>query len=76
MRNIIRGIPGTEMPAFPMPQQEADQIVAYLRSLGSAAPERALTGDPAAGRALFFGSAELQPAATCSAARAAGWGPI
>ena len=33
-RNIIRGIPGTEMPAFPMPQQEAAQIVAYLRSLG------------------------------------------
>ena len=56
-RNIIRGIPGTEMPAFPMPQQEADQIVAYLRSLGSAAPEKAPAGDSAAGRALFFGSA-------------------
>ena len=56
-RNIIRGIPGTEMPAFPMSQQEAAQIVAYLRSLGSAAPEKAPAGDSAAGRALFFGSA-------------------
>ena len=56
-RNIIRGIPGTEMPAFPMTQREAEQIVAYLRSLGSAAPERAPAGDSAAGGALFYGSA-------------------
>src|SRR5215475_1032547 len=29
-RNIIQGIPNTEMPAFPIPQREAEQIVAYL----------------------------------------------
>ena len=57
IRNITRGIPGTEMPAFPMPEREAGQIVAYLRSLARGAPEAPGKGDAAAGRALFFGDA-------------------
>src|SRR5258708_17988221 len=58
LQNIISGIPGTQMPAFPMPESEAQLIVAYLRSLKSNAPEEAPKGDPAAGRKLFFGSAK------------------
>src|SRR5262249_20209961 len=54
------GIPGTQMPAFPMPETDAELIVAYLRSLKSSAPDEQPKGDPAAGRKLFFGSA------TCS----------
>lgn len=57
VRNILRGIPGTEMTAFPMSQREGEQIVAYLRSLARTAPEGASHGDPIAGRSLFFGSA-------------------
>src|SRR5690348_12989738 len=57
IRNITRGIPNTEMPAFPMSQQDAGHIVAYLRSLGGTAAERPGKGDPVAGRDLFFGSA-------------------
>jgi PQQ-dependent dehydrogenase (methanol/ethanol family) len=55
-RNIRNGIPATEMPAFPLGETQAKQIVAYLRSLAPA-PEAASKGDPVAGRALFFGSA-------------------
>jgi PQQ-dependent dehydrogenase (methanol/ethanol family) len=55
LRNIISGIPNSQMPAFPMPVREGEQIVAYLRSLGAA--EEASKGDPVAGKALFFGSA-------------------
>src|SRR2546430_17268708 len=57
-RNILTGIPNTQMPAFPMPTRDAEQIVAYLRSLGSHGPEGAPRGDPAAGQALFFGEAK------------------
>ena len=56
-RNILSGIPGTEMPATPVSQREGEQIVTYLRSLGRSAPEQEAKGDPVAGRALFFGSA-------------------
>jgi PQQ-dependent dehydrogenase (methanol/ethanol family) len=57
VKNILNGIPNTEMPAFPLQAREAEQVMAYLRFLGSRVPEEALTGDPAAGRELFFGSA-------------------
>src|SRR6266446_7131169 len=33
LRNILAGIPNTEMPAFPMRASEGEQIMAYLRSL-------------------------------------------
>src|SRR6266481_792927 len=57
LRNILTGIAGTQMPAFPMPEDEARAIVVWLRSLRSAGPEEQVTGDPHAGRVLFFGSA-------------------
>ena len=57
-RNITAGIEGTQMPAFPIPADDAKAIVAYLRSLASTKPEEAVTGAPEAGAALFFGSAK------------------
>jgi len=56
LRNILTGISGTQMPAFPMPEEEGQAIIAWLRSLRSAGPEEQVTGDASAGRALFFGS--------------------
>jgi PQQ-dependent dehydrogenase (methanol/ethanol family) len=58
LKNILQGIPGTQMPAITMPQSEGELIVAYLRTLESSAPDEKLRGDPAAGRTLFFGSAK------------------
>ena len=57
LQNILTGIPGTQMPAFPMQEDDGRAIVAWLRSLRSAGPEEQVTGDPRAGRALFFASA-------------------
>ena len=57
VQNIVAGIPGTQMPAFPMPLENARSIVAYLRSLKEGGPDLSVTGDPAAGQQLFFGTA-------------------
>ncbi|MBL8236749.1 MAG: PQQ-dependent dehydrogenase, methanol/ethanol family [Bryobacterales bacterium] len=61
VRNIVKGIPGTQMPPFPMPDNEARAIVSYLLSL-SAKPDEKPTGDETKGKALFFGAANC---ATC-----------
>jgi PQQ-dependent dehydrogenase (methanol/ethanol family) len=60
LKNILQGIPGTPMPAFPMPENDGKSIVAYLRSLRTQGSGEALRGDPDKGRTLFFGTA------TCS----------
>jgi alcohol dehydrogenase (cytochrome c) len=57
MQNITSGIPGTQMPAFPMPEENARAIVAYLWSLRVGGPDLPVTGDAAAGKQLFFGEA-------------------
>lgn len=57
LKNILQGIPGTQMPAVPMASSDGELIVAYLRSLERGASEETLKGDPSAGRTLFFGSA-------------------
>jgi len=53
IRNITQGIPGTQMPPFPMPRDEAQAIITFLRS--GKATEEPVTGDAEAGRQLFFG---------------------
>lgn len=54
---ILRGIPGTPMPATPnMSKPQAAQIVAYLRSR-AVAKDASAGGDAARGRELFFGKA-------------------
>jgi|GEM_PF-350057 len=52
------GIPATAMPAFPLPQTQIQQLVAYLRSLSATAISLHLPGDVAAGRAIFFGKGQ------------------
>jgi len=57
LRNILTGIPGTQMPAFAMPESDGRAIVAWLRSLRNVDPDERFTGDARAGRTLFFGAA-------------------
>jgi len=55
---IMKGIPGTPMPATPnIEEAQAARIVAYLRSR-SVAGDPAAGGDVARGRALFAGKGE------------------
>ena len=54
--NITGGIPGTQMPAFPMPAENARAIVAYLRSLSAGGPDLPISGNAANGQQMFFGA--------------------
>lgn len=61
-RNVRGGIQGTQMPPFP--QFTADQIwqvMAYLRSLSGAPDANSVTGDAAAGKAVFEGKGGCRP---------------
>ena len=58
IRNTMKGIPGTQMPAFPLSENDARKIVAFLRSLSSKAVDPEITGNITAGRQLFFGVAK------------------
>ena len=58
LRNIVKGIPGTQMPAIPLPEADARKIVAFLRSLSGKAKAGEVTGNIEAGRQLFFGAAK------------------
>ncbi len=53
-RVILRGIPGTLMPASDLSDNETWEIIAYLRSLVPKAVAK-LSGNAAAGEKLFFG---------------------
>lgn len=56
LERIIRnGIPGTPMPGSNMSEDQAQRIVAYLRSTAAVARATSVAGDPARGRALFAG---------------------
>jgi mono/diheme cytochrome c family protein len=54
VRNITKGIPGTQMPAIPLPEADAQAVADFLLSL-AARPGEAITGNEASGRALFAG---------------------
>ena len=58
MRNIVKGIPGTQMPPIPMPEEDAQRIVAFLRWATGESAQAQLTGNLDAGRAHFFGAGE------------------
>src|SRR5579863_3864199 len=58
VKNIQQGIPGTEMPAFPVSESDGKAIVAYLRSLRIEGSGEVPHGDARAGAGLFFGSAK------------------
>ena len=58
LRNIVKGIPGTAMPGFAMPDADAKTIIAHLRSLVPAAPKETVRGDASEGQESFFGSSQ------------------
>lgn len=55
LRNIMRGIPGTEMPGIYMQDHQVWQVVAFVRSLSARPALPQTRGDPAAGEKLFRG---------------------
>ena len=57
IRNMTKGIPGTQMPAIPMPDADARAIASFLLATVSRGGERP-TGNEDAGKSLFFGAAK------------------
>jgi cytochrome c oxidase cbb3-type subunit III len=55
---IIKGIPGTGMPSHDFNEQQAESIVAYLRSLATAGRGTLPGGNAARGKAIFEGKGE------------------
>lgn len=57
--DIIRnGVPSTDMPSNRLPDQQIWEIVSFIRSLNAVVIDQFVPGDPASGKALFFGAAE------------------
>ncbi|MBI1786905.1 MAG: c-type cytochrome [Acidobacteria bacterium] len=71
LRKVIeQGIPGTEMPgAWQLHPREAAGVAAYVRSLGTVAPE-ALPGDPSRGARVY----QAQACAACHIVQGKGGG--
>ena len=55
---IIKGIPGTGMPSHDFTEDQAESIVAYLRSLATAGRATLPGGNAARGKAIFEGKGE------------------
>ncbi|MEO8129932.1 MAG: c-type cytochrome [Bryobacteraceae bacterium] len=53
--SIKTGVPGTDMPAFPIGDEKIHAVVAFVKSLSAPAIEANVPGDEAAGNAIFFG---------------------
>jgi cytochrome c oxidase cbb3-type subunit III len=52
---IQKGLPGTDMPPAPLPDDKVWQLVAYVRSLNAPAYDLILSGDEDRGRNIYFG---------------------
>lgn len=52
VRNITKGIAGTQMPPIPMPDADARAIIAFLRTLSGGVADE-IRGDAARGRSVF-----------------------
>ena len=52
-RTVLKGIPGTNMPAFPGSGREAWQIVGFVRTLSAGKAAGQAKGDPARGAQIF-----------------------
>ncbi len=57
-QSIQKGVPGTDMPASPLPEPQVRQLVAFVRSLGEPAIRMGVSGDANAGQAVFFGKGQ------------------
>ena len=55
---ILKGIPGTGMPSHDFTEQQAESIVAYLRSLATAGRGTLAGGNAPRGKAIFEGKGE------------------
>ena len=55
MGAILHGVPGSAMPANPMPNGELLALVAYLRSMKDYGVRKVTLGDPQKGRAVLEG---------------------
>ena len=53
--SIKNGVPGTDMPGFPMPEDDQWRLVAFVRSLNAPAAAQPLPGDVQAGSDIFWG---------------------
>jgi alcohol dehydrogenase (cytochrome c) len=54
---ILHGIPEAGMPAFNLPAEELQQLVAFLQSRVAPLAKTAVSGDVKSGEGLFFGAA-------------------
>jgi cytochrome c oxidase cbb3-type subunit III len=52
---IHNGIPGSAMPSFSLADRQIWQLVSFVRSLAARAIDLPVSGNVAAGRAIFFG---------------------
>src|SRR5450432_3537327 len=52
---VKNGVKGTLMPAFSLPDPQVWELVGFVRSLNAPANSVSVTGNPAAGEAVFFG---------------------
>jgi len=52
---IHKGVPGSAMPGFDLPDSQIRQLVAFIRSLSTKAAELFVPGDQTAGKEIFFG---------------------
>jgi PQQ-dependent dehydrogenase (methanol/ethanol family) len=66
---IKGGIEDAGMPAFPLPQQRIDELVAFVKSLRAPAADHPTAGDAGAGERFFFGKGDC---ASCHAIRGRG----
>src|SRR5688500_3467004 len=57
-QTIQKGVPGADMPATNLPDEQIWQLAAFVRALSAPAIESKPPGDPAAGESLFWGKAE------------------
>ena len=54
--SVKNGVPGTDMPGFPLPERQIWQLVAFSRSLTAPVAARPLPGNVQAGSEIFWGS--------------------
>jgi putative heme-binding domain-containing protein len=55
--SIKNGVPGADMPPFPLPDEQIRELLGFIRSLSAPAADVNAPGDVTAGRALFTGQA-------------------
>jgi cytochrome c oxidase cbb3-type subunit 3 len=53
-QSIQKGVPGSDMPPFSLPDEKIWQLAAYVRNLGAPAYETKVAGDPEAGSQIFW----------------------